>query len=243
MNQTLAELLEYFKEYSGNQLKSIEDISSKENKILFQKILYLSFLESLAKASYPSEKGAKKRFINFLENFTEWKEYNHYSIVHIAKNGKFSKDTLNFCQNEVTKLYDNVNLSMSIENLPSLPQKYIQKEKQSLLNSCTYSNILYSKTRNNLVHQFQDSTETGMKFESIEYGNSPFFTKHITLGFDKENNTPKKESEHIELIFSNSFLKKLAIEGLTNFIIYCEKNNLNPFSQYYAERILHEKKL
>jgi len=247
MDREQEKRLKEFKEFFSDKLKSIEDISceNKSDSFLFKKIIYFSFLESLAKAAYPND-SVKRRFIKFLDKFTNWNKNNDYCVIHMATEKKFTKETLNFCEQEVDKVfhdYEGIG-SFNIVKLNSLPEKYIQKEKSKengdLLNSFTYATILY-KSRNRLVHQFQSSVESGMKFETMYHDESPFFQLYTELGYDEEKDIIKGKSKSIEIIFPNSFLKKLATEGLEKFIVHCEENNFNPFTKYYAKRKIHEK--
>ena len=44
----------------------------------------------------------------------------------------------------------------------------------------------------------------------------------------------KIEFEKFELIYPNVFLKDLCKTVLDNFLVHCQKENLNPFPKYYA---------
>ncbi len=92
--------------------------------------------------------------------------------------------------------------------------------------------MLY-EARNSLVHQFQSSTE--WEESTRKHGiDTPFY--EVTRNFEGTE-------RYIELIFPNTFLKKLSEEGLENFIEYCRKEQLNPFPMYYAERKIFEQKI
>ena len=239
-------IIESFKDILTNQLESIEKLSSKNNEILFKKMLYISFLESLAKASYPKIKHTKKRFTTFLFNFTSWKECNNYSIIHIA-NKSFTTNTLTFYKEEINKLLE-ISLyrsSVFIDDIALLPNKYIDieiKKNKVLLDSCTYGSLLY-KARNSLVHQFQISIE---RDGEIGWGTDkelPYFQVTGNVEFNDKRKELEEVSRFIEIVFPNIFLKKLALEGLVNFIQYCKENKFNPFEEYYSERKIHEEKL
>jgi len=135
---------------------------------------------------------------------------------------------------------------LSIQNIYNEGNRnYASIEKFALNNSnfsqnqdqCKFSYLLYN-SRNALVHQFQSSNEWT---ESIERRgvDSPFY-EVIGSGGEIFLNP---RNYHIEIIFPNVFLKKLAKDGLSNFIDYCKKEGENPFPLYYAERIIHKKEV
>ncbi len=217
---SIEDRLNEFNDYCEGQLNSIDELSAPSHETLFKKKLYISFLESLAKAAYPKE-GVKKRFILFLKTFTSWAEYNHYCPVSLENKEKIE---------EVL----NSNRYFQIENV-SIAKQDCQDNKH------TYARLLY-EARNSLVHQFQSSTEweESTKRHGIE---TPFYEVIRTQVFDKNNQNLKDMKKSIELVFPNTFLKKLSEEGLKNFIEYCREEGLNPFPRYYAERKIFEQKI
>ncbi|SFV60649.1 hypothetical protein MNB_SV-8-1120 [hydrothermal vent metagenome] len=217
----ITDRLDEFSAYCNNQLESIEQLSAPNHETLFRKKLYISFLESLAKAAFPAE-GVKKRFIKFLDEFTDWKEWNHCCPVHLCKDSSLEK--------HIKEILDS--------------DWYVDIEKVSINDeNCkyTYASLLYD-VRNNIVHQFQASTEweASMQRHKIE---SPFYEVVVTKVFDENSKNLRDDKKHIELVFPNTFLKKLSEDGLENFIGYCRTEQINPFPGYYAERIVHEEKL
>ncbi len=56
---SIEDRLNEFNNYCKVQLSSIDELSALSHETLFKKKLYISFLESLAKAAYPKE-GVKK---------------------------------------------------------------------------------------------------------------------------------------------------------------------------------------
>ena len=200
--------LNEFNNYCKGQLSSIDELSAPSHETLFKKKLYISFLESLAKSAYPKEK-VKKRFILFLKVFTSWTEYDHYCPVSL-ENRKKIEEILNS------------NWYFKIEKV-SIAKQDCQDNKH------TYASLLYA-ARNSLVHQFQSSTEWEQSTIRHEV-DTPFYEVTRTQIFDKNNQNFKDIKKSIELIFPNTFLKKLSEEGL------------NPFPRYYAERIIFEQKI
>jgi len=218
---SIEDRLNEFNDYCVGQLNSIDGLSAPSYETLFKKKLYISFLESLAKAAYPKEEGVKKRFILFLKTFTSWTEYNHCCPISLGNEQK---------REEVL----NSNRYFQIKNV-SIAKQDCQDNKH------TYASLLYA-ARNSLVHQFQSSTEWEQStIRHMVY--TPFYEVTRTQAFDKNNQNLKDIKKSIELIFPNTFLKKLSKEGLKNFIGYCQEEGLNPFPRYYAERRIFEQEI
>ena len=97
------------------------------------------------------------------------------------------------------------------------------KEKKINLSYFKHSSLLY-QLRNSLVHQFQTSNE----FEN-ESSAKPFY--RVYQEFDIDKGFIFKE---IKLIYPQLFLKELSESALANTIKYFQKNNKNPFPDYYA---------
>jgi hypothetical protein len=220
----LEQTIKDFHDYMKGKLESIEKISSEKDETLFKKIIYFSFLESLAKATYP-EDSVKQRFIKFLNEFTNWKEGSYYCPMHLKKETSLSSDILEDCENKINSIFNGHNRTYSTIESFAINSSEFSPEKDNH----KFSYLLY-KARNALVHQFQASIEWTESLErrGIE---SPFYQVTGTGGaiFEPTN-------RHIEIIFPNIFLKNLAKEGLSNFINYCIKEQINPFPRYYFER-------
>jgi len=96
--------IEEFKKYMENKLKAIEKISSKYDEVLFKKIIYFSFIESMAKASFPEEKSVNKRFMRFLYEFAKWEEGEYYCPIHLIKENTLSTDVLEDCKIKISAI-------------------------------------------------------------------------------------------------------------------------------------------
>jgi len=214
------EKIENFEQYLKEQLQAIEQLSAPKHETLFKKKLYISFLESLAKATFPEE-GVKRRLMKFLEKFTSWKEWDYCCPIYLQNKEK-RQHILD------TKWYVKIE-SVAIFN------ENIEEYKG------TYAYLLY-EARNTIVHQLQSSTE----WEESTLKNqieSPFYEVTTSLVFDENLKKLKGDKKHIELIFPNTFLKKLSEEGLKKYIKYCRDKQVNPFEYHYAERIIYEENI
>ena len=80
--QDYSENIDKFRQLRMEKLTSIGDIQGKEN-ILFKKILYLTFLDSLSSIVYPKEHN-KVRFVSLVNRFSKW-ESRDLSLIHISE--------------------------------------------------------------------------------------------------------------------------------------------------------------
>ncbi len=213
--------IENFEQCLKEQLQAIEQLSTPKHETLFKKKLYISFLESLAKATFSEEKGVKKRFINFIDKYTTWKEWNYYCPVYLENEEKIQKI---------------LNSAWYVD----IKEVAISNENDDDYKS-TYAYLLY-EARNSMVHQLQSPTEReeSTQRHKIE---SPFYQIFQEMVFDESSQNSKASKEKIELVFPNTFLKKISEIGLKNFIKYCKKQQINPFKAHYSDSILFEQKI
>ena len=82
--ENYSEQIDDFSAYLTDKLESISNLSG-DNHILFQKILYVAFLDSLSAAVYPKEKGHNKRFRKFIDNYSDWEEKDNICLTHFNR--------------------------------------------------------------------------------------------------------------------------------------------------------------
>ena len=148
--------------------------------------------------------------MKFLDEFTDWKEWNHCCPIHLYKDSSSEK------QIKIKEILDS--------------GCYIDIEKVSINDeNCkyTYASLLYA-VRNNIVYQFQASTECEASMQRYKIESS-FYEVVVTKVFDENSKNLRDDKKHIELVFPNTFLKKLSENGLENFIGYCKTEQINPF--------------
>ncbi len=218
-----------FSEYLKDKLDSISKIS-EENHILFQKVLYVAFLDSLSAAVYPEITEHNKRFNALIDNFSCWKEKDHISLTYFGElvsmsSHKEMKNKYNFVEVKIQYWKAHMTQPVFISEDPSYEEmnklwddKF--KYKKLDLNHFKHSNLLY-QFRNTLVHQFQMKNE----FDNEDL-DQPFYRVIREFG----TNLPLR----IELIYPALFLKNISEIVLQNVIKYFENKNINPFPDYYA---------
>lgn len=235
--QDYSEHIESFKVYLEDKLSSIDSVHSNNDNVLFKKLLYVSFLDSISSCVYPKRQN-RDRFITMLSRFSQWRDRDRISLPHLARFVQLSSDPLledaRQYVNPIIEGWQHRNRKILISEDPLMDDKLksINWKKNAdygillSLDDFKHSNLLY-QLRNALVHQFQ-STGNEMKNSMIEI-EEPFY--QVVHTFD-ENHSFKPL--RFELVYPVNFLKNLVNTTLNNVIEYLKKGNINPFPHYYA---------
>ncbi|MDD2383798.1 MAG: hypothetical protein PHN18_06365 [Sulfurospirillaceae bacterium] len=219
-----------FKQYFYDNLDNISKIDV-ENSRLFQKILYITFLDSLAASFYPECKKNKQRFIQLIDKFSDWGDKDRICTTYLVKKLDLNSDIGNQEVREMlkdkVKKWERYGLHYIeiAEDLPfdSIIKHFDNKNTDFRLENFKHSHLLYS-LRNVLVHRHQSKKELGVRHPEL-----PFYERYSII-----NEIKKLEFKEFELIHPNIFLKNLCKKVLDNFLIDCQEKKLNPFSKYYA---------
>ena len=225
-----------FRYFIEQRLLNIELLKGDES-VLFKKVLYVTFLDSLSASIYPKEEN-QKRFIKLLDNFSTWEDKDRIcpeqllQKLEVYENSGY-EDMASICK-PLTERWMTTDNGLHIISSNEAPQfrdvlpiasrcSFSEKE----LRNYKFSPLLYS-LRNALVHNLQD------RFS--EYGDrhppEPFY--YIVSTFNENRRiTP----DSLELVFPLTFLQNLCKEVLESTIQYFESNNLNPFPRYYASKL------
>jgi hypothetical protein len=219
-----------FKQYFYDNLENISKIDV-ENSRLFQKILYITFLDSLAASICPSCQ-KKQRFIQLIDTFSDWSDKDRICTTYLVRKLDLNSDIGNqevreILKNKVKKWegcgshYIEITEDFTFDAI----KKYFENKNTDFrLENFKHSHLLYS-LRNILVHRHQSKKELGTRHPEL-----PFYERYSIINFE----TKKLEFKEFELIYPNMFLKNLCKKVLDNFLIHCQEKKLNPFSQYYA---------
>lgn len=170
-----SEQIEQFMQYLQDKLSSIDavDVNShnkvdRHNSLLFKKILYVSFLDSLSSCVYPGRSNNRERFVSMLERFSQWEDRDRISLPHLARFVHLSSDPLlenarqyvtPIIKKWIQRSIGDVLITEDPKFDDSLRNEISWKrdDKSGIKLSVDYfkhSNLLY-QLRNALVHQFQ----------------------------------------------------------------------------------------
>ena len=237
-----SENIEAFKELRLQKLNSINLING-EDSILFKKILYLTFLDSISKIVYPNEAN-KVRFVKLINRFSMWEYRDCVSLPHLGKMLSLSPDpSLNKLRKFVTEnlkewqapddtsIFSSKDLLVSTEPMWEEIKKHVKGKDIKVLNTqlseFKHSNLLY-QLRNSLVHQFQSRGDEIGKNHPKE----PYYEVlgQATLTDASLTSKPIR----FILVYPICFLNNLTHTTFENVMKYLKENNINPFPHFYA---------
>lgn len=225
-----------FDDYLTEKLKGIDEIKNGDC-LLYRKILYVSFLDSLAACIYPNA-GNKYRFISLIEIFSHWEDRNRVCMLHLSRfcslNSEPELERLRERSFSVLKRWQidaDGTATIKASNNPEFDEVrslWAKSKSESglayQLNDFKLTSLLY-RLRNSLVHQFQSQ---GRELGPV-LPDQPFYILHKTVGFDDQ-----LVPSHFELVYPSEFLSKLCSSILENVVVYLKCGNINPFPNYYA---------
>lgn len=232
-----SENIDNFADYTREKLHSISNLTANDDSILFRKVLYVSFLDSLAATIYP-ERENKERFMALIDRFSHWKERDNVSLTHLGRMVTITSDpelekVRIFTKERLQKWKIRTGSNILISEDPS--HKEIEKmgwgkTTKIKLDDFKHSHLIY-QLRNSLVHQLQAKNELGSNIPD-----KPFYQVVQSLEADGV-----LKPIRIELIYPVSFLETISDTILDNVIDYLKKGNINPFPHYYAGDYMLEK--
>jgi hypothetical protein len=218
--------------------KSIEEFRNQINKITseiesinndsFKRILYLILLDALAKSRYPNEKENKKKFVDFIDNYSGWDLKNRYSIRQL----ELLINSDRFPKNVPDIVHLRAVIKSRLEKWPQHSGIFFPKEvdptREELfylfnpklfkqIEKVRYPSLLW-KLRNSLVHEFRNK---GEGFDFKWNGHSPYYHKVIIGNF-----------ETWVLFFPTNLFSELINTSKRNLWKYFDINNKDPWTSF-----------
>ena len=221
--------IEKFISYFQFKFQIIKDTRFKANDELFKKILYIGIIDALSKTIYP-RKGNRKRFVSFLENFSDWKHCNRISLPHLVRLLEFSPEP------EYSKIREFAFSAygqwppgeiISLERDPEFEEvkKYWPKGQENIepikgvsLSSLKHIHLFYTY-RNSLVHELRNLAY-GMEEVALE--REPSYHGLIT----------EDEGNIWQLVYPLGFFENTCETCLKNLKEYLIFNNINPYNSF-----------
>lgn len=224
--------IEDFEQYVKGKLDSVGLIQGADSH-LFKKILYVTFIDSIAACVYPG-KGNRDRFVETINRFSHWEDRDRVSITHIGRYAYSTSDpafekTRNYVKPILDSWKARTGEYILISEDPLITDNAIRsalwkRDKDSLINlspqDFSHGALIY-KMRNALVHQFQANANNLLPSAP----ETPFYQVVSNLGSDPLE---------IQLVYPSVFLKSLAESVLINVVKYFKRGNINPFPHYYS---------
>jgi len=217
INDTIATFCGWFKQ----NLDKIGDVDER----LFKKILYVSWLDALAKSVYP-KKGNPKRFTGFVQKFCDWPERDKVSLLHLHQYLHLNPDPeFETLRIKINQQYNGWRASdkISISNDPdfaTIAAKWPKGADQALIHNMKHLKLFY-RYRNALVHELKPP---GYALQSPEeYNDKPFYYP-----------LPSESSEEIiwNLAYPVKFFHRLCDTSLFKLKEYLVDNQIDPNNSY-----------
>lgn len=229
MNEEMNRFFTYCNEF----LNSIKSLEGGKYLDKHKKVLFLNFIDFLSKADGSNDHN-KKRFTNFLKNYSNWENGNKVSLPQtIIFLDKINKD----CYEDLKiNLLDRLNnwengRPIPLDNDPTKKEilNYIkEKNVKSKLNNITHFHLLWS-LRNKLVHE---TLLPGQHVDLFSY-QKPYYHQINEIVQNNPKGGFSLEAGTWELTYPLIFFEKLLDDLLKNLKLYLENNNINPLENYY----------
>jgi len=221
--------IEKFIFYFQFNFQIIKDTKFKANDELFKKILYIDIIDALSKTIYP-RKGNRKRFVSFLENYSDWKHCNRISLPHLVRLLEFSPEP------EYSKIREFAFSSIgqwapgeiiSLEKDPEFkgvkkywPKGQVNDEpiKDVKLESLEHVHLLYTY-RNSLIHELRNP---GYGVEELSLEKEPSYHS-MTMEDDKDT---------WQLVYPLGFFEIICVTCLKSLKKYLIINNIDPYNSF-----------
>jgi len=156
--------------YFLNAIKKIKENADKINPVILRYPIYFILLDILAKYAFPNEKTVSKRFINFIDSYSNWEYKNYVSILLLKDLLKIERKKKCFKENkEYEDLEEKVNEARNKwgqglqlysfygpKDADLTIEEFIFFKKSrywKLINKCRYSSCIY-QIRNSIIHNF-----------------------------------------------------------------------------------------
>jgi len=214
--------------YCGFFSERLEDVRNLE-KTLFKKILLVTMLDALARVIWP-KKGNRERFIDFIDQFSEWKDRNRVSLIQLRlslaeSKKKKKKEGKKFLEGhllgEVKTRLRKWNKELSGEpeynDLKILSKSTGNGEE---IEKCRHASLLYVY-RCHLVHEFNTP---GGGMEASSQAAEPYYLPMGHLGC---NGTT------LELVYPVRFFENLFETSLANLKVHLLKNRIPPLASFH----------
>ncbi len=233
IDERITNFVDFFRHHISRVGQISEKYEDKEDSDvqLYQKILYVAILDTLAKCVFPRSRN-RDRIVSFLRRFSKWTDVDRVSLPHIVQLTKQRPDPAyerlrDFAFGKLTTWVPG--RLIHLESDPEVKQvKDIWPEVKDYQEpgnrdwrweSLQHANLFY-KFRNNLIHEFR---QLGDYHDLIDM-EKPYY-KHSYIGLDMVEQV-------WTLIYPRTFLKKLCEDSLEGVEEYLRKNRVDPTPFY-----------
>lgn len=204
--------------------RQIVEISKIDNR-LFQKILFVSLLDTMGRAKFPHCNNNHDRMVRFIDECSSWEDRNRVSLVQLSllKTGQIHPQSplLALIANQTASWQDGSAPRSNAD--PLISGIVLQTGEAEIVNHARYAELFYHY-RNTLIHEFR---EPGYPMEVSSDGSSPYY-----FSMNKQ----------WELVFPTVFFKMLCESCLNGLRAYLIKEDIDPYTRYQFGRLWIQKK-
>jgi len=232
MTETLTENIDQFISFFRDRLDEIGKISNVLYAHQYQKLLYLSAVDALARVRWPKEPSNQRRFTEFVHGFAKWPDDRRVSLPHLDKLLKDSTALQFSALREFVrrKMKDwkpgriySLDVDPDIEDIIKLWPKSDDGKDVKLhglgIKSLTHIKLLYA-CRNTLVHEFRSPSAD---FSSA----GPSYVNQLSIPY-----VGGRKTEVWTLSYPVSFIKGIATNCLDNLETYLRQNKIDPYDSF-----------
>lgn len=227
IDESINEFVGFFRERFGE----IERIANVLYAHQYQKVLFLSAVDTLARVAQPKETNNRKRFISFIEKFSTWSDGCRVSLPHLARllekttDSQFS-DLRKFVIQEMKGWKPGRVLPLKVDpELGEIEKLWPESArldgplKRFTVDSLTHNKLLYVH-RNTLIHEFRSP--------SADFTNSgPCYMYQSTIGTGGV-----RKGGVWSLSYPVSFIKGIAVECLGTLEAHLRKTQIDPYHSF-----------
>lgn len=218
-------------------LAEIDSLGSNGSRIIFRKLLYLSFLDSLARLIFP-RKGNRDRVVELLRHFSDWKDGSRVSLPHLDKVTRLTPEpgfgSLRRFVSERLEAWRDLGV-VSIEKDPELDEvrgRWSRQDGPVPLESLQHYSLFYAE-RNRIVHELH----TKSLDLPIPMPEQPFYSR-VSFPDAKIFETQSTWA----LFYPIEFYRKLAEETFSRVEAYLRENEIDvyaggAFSYYWVDQL------
>jgi len=206
-------------EYFSEMLEKIGAVDER----LFRKILYVSFLDCLSLCAYPDERGNRRRFVRFIDDFSGWEDsakVSSWQLYLALKNEGLTNGKLfRTVSNRVHSWQ--IGNEMSLSGEPSFDEIVgltASDAERRLLEKTRFRELLYIY-RNHLVHEVRQPRQG---IEWADENDSPFF--HSVDILDGPMTWP--------LVFPPAFFERICRTALNGLKARLHEEQRNPYDSH-----------
>ncbi len=218
--------IERFFEYFAKLRKDLDDIDVPHG-LLFKCLSCFSMLDTLSRCVGDTKEN-RKRFLNLIKNFCDWKDGERISVPHLVRYLQIHPsqefEDLRVFGNQKIDAWKPGNILTIVDDIEvdEVRKRWPRGYDKSEIEDLQHWNLLW-QMRNSLVHEIRFR---GRGHQGLATGDAPVYHSQTAL---EPTDDP---TETWELVYPFAFLAKLLNTALTNLRAYCERNTLNPYNYY-----------